>query len=95
MLLTHMQLYSVNIELEDRPYYHFSEWYFYHLNPQLQLMQLARLCSFAQLFSWQLPRNFIWISSALTHHLKIIDNHALSCIRASFSIRSNPKGTHV
>lgn len=54
--------YSVNIELEDRlykpfgwqttyTYYHFSEWYFYHFNPQLQLMQLAGLCSFAQLFS--------------------------------------------
>ena len=62
LLLTDMQPYSVNIELEDRlykpfgwqttyTYYHFSEWYFYHFNPQLQLMQLAGLCSFAQLFS--------------------------------------------
>lgn len=45
--------------------------------------------------SWQLPRNYIWISSAPTYHLKIIDKHALSCIKASFSIRSNPKGTNV
>lgn len=45
--------------------------------------------------SCQLPRHYIWISYALIHHLKIIDKHPLRCIRASFFIRSNPKGTHV